>query len=84
VFLQHAAALVRARGGLIANVDVTLICERPRIKPHRAAMQEATAAALGLAIDQVSIKATTTEEMGFTGRSEGIAALASATLVRLT
>jgi 2-C-methyl-D-erythritol 4-phosphate cytidylyltransferase/2-C-methyl-D-erythritol 2,4-cyclodiphosphate synthase len=77
VFLQHAAKLVCARGGAIANVDVTLICERPKIKPHRAAMQAATAEALGIGLDQVSIKATTTEEMGFTGRSEGLAAQAS-------
>lgn len=77
-FLAHAAGLVQARGGRIVNVDVTLICERPRIKPHRAAMRAATAAVLGVAETAVSIKATTTEEMGFTGRGEGIAAQATA------
>lgn len=77
-FLRHAADLIAARGGKIANVDVTIICERPRIKPLREAMRDSTAAVLGVARDAVSIKATTTEEMGFTGRSEGIAAQASA------
>ncbi len=75
-FLIHAAELVRARGGTIINVDVTLICERPKIKPHRAAMRERLAQILSLPLDRVSVKATTTEQMGFTGRGEGLAAQA--------
>ncbi len=77
-FLSHAVGLVRARGGSLVNVDVTLICERPKIKPHRAAMRERLAAILGLPLDRVSVKATTTEGMGFTGRGEGLAAQAIA------
>lgn len=79
-FLAHAAELVARRGGMIAHVDVTLICERPRIGPHREAMRTAIAAILGLALDRVSVKATTTERLGFTGRGEGIAAQATATV----
>lgn len=75
-FLKHAAELVTAKGGAIVNVDVTLICERPKIKPHRQAMRERLADILGLPIDRVSVKATTTEKMGFTGRGEGLAACA--------
>jgi 2-C-methyl-D-erythritol 4-phosphate cytidylyltransferase/2-C-methyl-D-erythritol 2,4-cyclodiphosphate synthase len=75
-FLLHAVDLVRARGGRVINADVTLICERPKIKPHRAAMRERLAQLLGLPLDRVSVKATTMEEMGFTGRSEGLAAQA--------
>jgi len=67
-FLLHAAALVAARGGRIANVDVTLVCERPKIKPHRAAMRARLAELLGLSLAAVSVKATTMEGMGFTGR----------------
>jgi len=78
LFLEHAAALVAAKGGRIINVDVTLICERPKVKPHRQAMRERLAAILGLSVDQVSVKATTTEGMGFTGRGEGLAAQAVA------
>jgi 2-C-methyl-D-erythritol 4-phosphate cytidylyltransferase/2-C-methyl-D-erythritol 2,4-cyclodiphosphate synthase len=78
VFLRHAADLVRARGGRIANVDVTLICERPKVKPHRAAMRARLAELLDLPLDRVSVKATTTEAMGFTGREEGLAAQAVA------
>jgi 2-C-methyl-D-erythritol 4-phosphate cytidylyltransferase/2-C-methyl-D-erythritol 2,4-cyclodiphosphate synthase len=81
VFLRHAAELVAARGGRIVNVDVTLICERPKIKPHRAAMRARVAELLGLALDKVSVKATTTEEMGFTGRGEGMAAQAVASVL---
>jgi len=80
LFLSHAAALVRARGGRILNVDVTLVCERPKIKPHRAAMRARLAEILGLPADRVSVKATTTEGMGFTGREEGLAAQAVATV----
>src|SRR6185312_12418351 len=79
-FLRHAAELVRARGGGIAALDLTIICERPRIGPHRAAMIERVAAILGIAADRVSVKATTTEKLGFTGRGEGIAAQAAATV----
>jgi 2-C-methyl-D-erythritol 4-phosphate cytidylyltransferase/2-C-methyl-D-erythritol 2,4-cyclodiphosphate synthase len=79
-FLAHAVGLVRARGGGIAMLDVTIICERPRIGPHRAAMVERVAAIAGIAPDRVSVKATTTEKLGFTGRGEGIAAQAVATV----
>jgi len=77
-FLRHAAERIAARGGMLANADVTLICERPKIKPHRAAMRERLAELLGVNLDQVSVKATTTEGMGFTGREEGLAAQAVA------
>jgi 2-C-methyl-D-erythritol 4-phosphate cytidylyltransferase/2-C-methyl-D-erythritol 2,4-cyclodiphosphate synthase len=79
-FLAHAAALVRARAGEIASVDVTIICERPRIAPHRAQMVERVAVILRVSPDRVSVKATTTERLGFTGRGEGIAAQAVATV----
>jgi 2-C-methyl-D-erythritol 4-phosphate cytidylyltransferase/2-C-methyl-D-erythritol 2,4-cyclodiphosphate synthase len=79
-FLSHAADVVRARGGAIAAVDVTIICERPKVAPHRAAMVERIAAILGITPDRVSVKATTTEKLGFTGRAEGIAAQAVATV----
>ncbi|MGH7053149.1 MAG: bifunctional 2-C-methyl-D-erythritol 4-phosphate cytidylyltransferase/2-C-methyl-D-erythritol 2,4-cyclodiphosphate synthase [Stellaceae bacterium] len=79
-FLRHAADLVEARDGVIAAIDVTIICERPRIGPHRAAMVERVAAILGIDAARVSVKATTTEKLGFTGRGEGIAAQAVATL----
>jgi 2-C-methyl-D-erythritol 4-phosphate cytidylyltransferase/2-C-methyl-D-erythritol 2,4-cyclodiphosphate synthase len=72
---------VRARGGRILNVDVTLLCEAPRIGPHRDAMREVIGAALGIPATRVGVKATTTEGLGFTGRREGIAALASAMLL---
>ena len=79
-FLEHAAALVREKGGDIAAVDVTIICERPKIAPHRAGMIERVAAILGILPARVSVKATTTERLGFTGRGEGIAAQAVATV----
>jgi 2-C-methyl-D-erythritol 4-phosphate cytidylyltransferase / 2-C-methyl-D-erythritol 2,4-cyclodiphosphate synthase len=79
-FLRHAASLVRDKGGMIAAADVTIICERPKIGPHRAAMIERLAAILGIAADRVSVKATTTDRLGFTGRGEGIAAQAVATV----
>jgi 2-C-methyl-D-erythritol 4-phosphate cytidylyltransferase / 2-C-methyl-D-erythritol 2,4-cyclodiphosphate synthase len=79
-FLRHAADLVREAGGAIAHVDVTLICESPRVGPHRATMVARVAAILGLDPARVSIKATTTEGLGFIGRGEGIAAQALATL----
>ena len=79
-FLAYAAALVAERGGAIAAVDVTIICERPRIAPHRDRMIERLAEILAIAPGRVSVKATTTEGLGFTGRSEGIAAQAVATV----
>ncbi|HEY5106201.1 MAG TPA: bifunctional 2-C-methyl-D-erythritol 4-phosphate cytidylyltransferase/2-C-methyl-D-erythritol 2,4-cyclodiphosphate synthase [Caulobacteraceae bacterium] len=77
-FLLHAASLVADKGGRVVNVDVTLICEAPKIKPHRQAMRARLAALLGIDIERVSVKATTTEGLGFTGRSEGLAAQAVA------
>lgn len=82
IFLRHAAELMRARGYALGNCDVTLVCERPKIGPHAAAMQAALAAIMGVEVDRVSVKATTSERLGFTGREEGIAALATACLVR--
>lgn len=79
-FLQHAASLIEQRGGTIDFIDLTLMCEQPKIGPHRAAMQDRIAALLRLTREQVSVKATTTERLGFTGRGEGIAAQAAATV----
>jgi 2-C-methyl-D-erythritol 4-phosphate cytidylyltransferase/2-C-methyl-D-erythritol 2,4-cyclodiphosphate synthase len=79
-FVEHVRALVEDRGGRIDHVDVTLICEAPRIGPYRSAMRARIAALLGLAEARVSVKATTTERLGFTGRGEGIAAQAVATV----
>jgi len=79
-FLAHAGALVAARGGRIVHLDITLICERPKVGPYRAAMQARVAEILGIGQERVSIKATTTEGLGFTGRREGIAAQAAATV----
>jgi len=81
IFVEHAAKLVRGRGGRIANADVTLICEAPRVGPHREAMTAALSAMLGLAPERISIKATTNEKLGFVGRGEGIAAIATASVV---
>jgi 2-C-methyl-D-erythritol 4-phosphate cytidylyltransferase/2-C-methyl-D-erythritol 2,4-cyclodiphosphate synthase len=75
-FLTHAVSLVAAQGGRILNADVTLICERPKIRPHRDAMRARIAELLGVPIHRVSVKATTTEGMGFTGREEGLMAQA--------
>jgi 2-C-methyl-D-erythritol 4-phosphate cytidylyltransferase/2-C-methyl-D-erythritol 2,4-cyclodiphosphate synthase len=80
-FLKEAARRVAARGGRISNVDVTLLCEAPRITPHREAMRTAIAAILGIDVARVGVKATTTEGLGFTGRHEGIAAAATATVI---
>ena len=82
-FLRHAADLVCARGGAVAHVDVTIVCESPKIGPYRPAMVERVAAILGISADRVGVKATTTDRLGFTGRGEGIAAQAVAT-VRLS
>ena len=79
-FVAHALALLAARGGQLRHVDVTLICQRPRIGPHRPAMVARLAAVLGLAPARIGLKATTTERLGFTGRGEGIAAQAVATV----
>ena len=79
-FLQHAASLVTAKGGVIDFVDLTLICEAPKIGPHREAIRARIADLLQLSADQISVKATTTERLGFTGRGEGIAAQATVTV----
>jgi 2-C-methyl-D-erythritol 4-phosphate cytidylyltransferase/2-C-methyl-D-erythritol 2,4-cyclodiphosphate synthase len=81
-FLRHAVQLADAAGARILHVDVTLLCERPKIGPHRERMRQRTAEVLGLSLDRVSVKATTTEGMGFLGREEGLAAQATATLDR--
>lgn len=79
-FLSFAVERVRARGGQIAHLDLTLVCEAPRVGPHRQAMRERIAEIAGIALERVAVKATTSERLGFTGRGEGIAALASATI----
>ena len=81
IFLRHAAELAGRMGYRLGNADVTLICERPKIGPHAAAMQARLAEIMGVAPDRVSVKATTSERLGFTGREEGIAAIATATLI---
>ena len=78
--LEKAAELVSEKGGRIENIDATLIAEEPKIMPHASAMKEEIAAALGIGSGDVGIKATTNETMGFVGRGEGIAALASASI----
>jgi 2-C-methyl-D-erythritol 4-phosphate cytidylyltransferase/2-C-methyl-D-erythritol 2,4-cyclodiphosphate synthase len=80
IFVEHAAELVRRRGGDIGHVDVTIICEAPRIGPHREAMRHRIAELLAIDVGRVSVKATTTEGLGLTGRREGIAAQAVATV----
>ena len=80
VFLKHAALRLAERGGAIAHLDVTLICEQPKIAPYRDAMRLRLAGILGVDIGRVSIKATTTEGLGFPGRGEGIVAQAIATV----
>ncbi len=80
-FLRHAAERIAARGGMLANADVTLICERPKITPHAPAMIARLAELLGVETGRISVKATTTERLGFTGRGEGIAAQAVATVL---
>jgi 2-C-methyl-D-erythritol 2,4-cyclodiphosphate synthase len=81
-FLRHCNDLIGERGYKLGNADVTVICERPKVGPHAQAMREAIAADLGVPADAISIKATTTEQLGFTGRGEGIAAMAVCLLVR--
>ena len=82
VFLAHAAGLAAERGWRVANIDCTLVCERPKIGPHAVAMQSELARIAGIEPARVSVKATTSEGLGFTGREEGIAAIATAALVR--
>lgn len=79
-FVEFAASLIREKGGIIHNVDMTIICEAPKIKPHRENMRKCIADLLSIDIDRVSLKATTTEGLGFAGRGEGIAAQAIATI----
>ncbi|KRG59871.1 2-C-methyl-D-erythritol 2,4-cyclodiphosphate synthase [Stenotrophomonas koreensis] len=80
-FLTHCNQLLAARGWRVGNADITVICERPKVGPHALAMRERIAQGLGIGLDCVSVKATTTEKLGFTGRGEGIAAQAAVLLV---
>jgi 2-C-methyl-D-erythritol 4-phosphate cytidylyltransferase / 2-C-methyl-D-erythritol 2,4-cyclodiphosphate synthase len=79
-FLAFAVERVRARGGRIAHLDLTVVCEAPRVGPHRDAMRARIAGIAGIEIDRVAVKATTSERLGFTGRREGMAAFATATV----
>ncbi|MGH8073601.1 MAG: 2-C-methyl-D-erythritol 2,4-cyclodiphosphate synthase [Lysobacter sp.] len=80
-FLRHCSAMLNERGWRVGNADITVVCERPKVGPHAQAMRELLATDLGVAIDAISVKATTSETLGFTGRSEGIAAMAVCLLV---
>ncbi len=80
IFLAAAAAAVRARGGMIAHIDATVVCETPKVGPHREAIRARIAEVVQLPLDRVAVKATTSERLGFTGREEGMAALAIATV----
>jgi 2-C-methyl-D-erythritol 4-phosphate cytidylyltransferase/2-C-methyl-D-erythritol 2,4-cyclodiphosphate synthase len=80
IFLAAAAESVRKRGGMIAHIDATIVCERPKIGPHRDAIRESIAKIVQISVDRVAIKATTSEHLGFTGREEGMASLALATV----
>lgn len=82
IFLKHAIERARARGFALGNADVTLICEEPKITPHAGKMMEALARILGVEQERISVKATTSEQLGFTGRKEGIAAIATASLIK--
>ena len=82
VFLRHCNALLRERGWRVGNADVTVVCERPKVGPHAQAMRELIAGDLGIAVDAISVKATTNEKLGHLGRGEGIAAHAVCLLVR--
>ncbi len=82
IFLHHAVQMVKEKGFEISNVDVTLICEYPKIGPHADAMRQALAEITAIGTDRISVKATTSERLGFTGRGEGIASQAIATLIR--
>jgi 2-C-methyl-D-erythritol 4-phosphate cytidylyltransferase/2-C-methyl-D-erythritol 2,4-cyclodiphosphate synthase len=79
-FLRFAVERVRSRGGLIGHLDATVVCEAPRVGPHRDAMRARIAEIAGISAERVAIKATTSEKMGFTGRGEGIVAFANATV----
>lgn len=81
-FVRHCNALIGERGWKVGNADVTVVCERPKVGPHALAMRELIAADLGVGFDDISVKATTSEKLGFTGRGEGIAAQAMVLLVR--
>jgi 2-C-methyl-D-erythritol 2,4-cyclodiphosphate synthase len=81
-FLRHCRALLAERGWVVGNADVTVVCERPKVAPHAAAMRANLAEDLGVDVDAISVKATTSEKLGFTGRGEGLAAMAVALLVR--
>ncbi|HXD84779.1 MAG TPA: 2-C-methyl-D-erythritol 2,4-cyclodiphosphate synthase [Rudaea sp.] len=81
VFLRHCATLMRERGFTMGNADITIVCEAPKIAPHAAAMRAYLAADLGCDVGQVSVKATTSEKLGFSGRGEGIAAFAVVLLI---
>ena len=82
MFLRHCRELAAAEGWCVGNVDATVICERPKVGPHAQAMREAIAQELGIDVEAVSVKATTTETLGFTGRGDGIAAMAVCLLGR--
>jgi 2-C-methyl-D-erythritol 2,4-cyclodiphosphate synthase len=81
IFLRHAVARAAERGLTIGNIDCTLVCERPKIGPHASEMQRVLSEITGIRADRISVKATTSERLGFTGREEGIAALATVTLI---
>lgn len=81
-FLRHCALLIDEHGWTLGNADLTVVCEQPKVAAHAQAMRENIASDLGVAIGQVSVKGTTTEKLGFTGRGEGIAAQATVLLVR--
>ena len=81
-FVRHCDALIRERGWRVGNCDITVICERPKVGPHAQAMRATIAADLGIAVDAVNVKATTTEKLGFVGRAEGLAAQASVLIER--
>jgi len=80
-FVSHCNGLLRERGWQVGNADITVICERPKVGPHALAMREKVAVLLDIPLERVSIKATTSEKLGFTGREEGIAAQAAVLLV---
>ena len=82
-FVSHCNELLRERGWQVGNADITVICERPKVGPHALAMRQKVASLLGIELERVSIKATTSERLGFTGREEGIAAQAAVLLVAL-
>ena len=82
IFLRHAIELARSKGYALMNCDVTLVCEYPKVGPHADAMRAALADIMSVDLDRVSVKATTSEKLGFTGREEGIASIATAALVK--